>query len=397
MSFIAPLLHQMQGFMDTIWKELHSNYQEQNWIEKPSIFAETAIQYFPKNGKVLELGAGHGQDSFFFARQGYDVLSSDIETTSLNLNFNKQTEAIQSKLKVLQLDLRNPLPFSNQSVDVVYAHLSLHYFDIQTTYFIINEIRRILKPEGVFAFLANSIDDPEYSTGNLLEEDFFLINKVTKRYFSIASARNFTQDFQISLLDNFGKTYKDEAKSISNLIRFIGNKVSKRNYATAIPFVGAIIERVNKGIVEVLIQTRWKPHTDSVYTGTFEFPVGTLDKPYESVYTALAREIDEECGLKLKSIIGDSTTAIVKSNKEDAVFGFRPFCCTQQLKNGKPWIGFIFICEVENTDPKLYSDESKDIKWVKASEIKQVFTQSPEKLFTLELPAWEYYFKEKKL
>lgn len=51
------------GLMDTLWKELHSNYQEQNWIEKPSIFAETAIQYFPKSRKILELGAGHGQDS----------------------------------------------------------------------------------------------------------------------------------------------------------------------------------------------------------------------------------------------------------------------------------------------------------------------------------------------
>jgi len=381
--------------MDTVWKELHSSYQEQNWIEKPSIFAETAIQYFPKNGKILELGAGHGQDSFFFAKQGYDVLSSDIEISSLNLNFTKQPEAIQDKVEILQLDLRNPLPLEDQSLDVVYAHLSLHYFDTQTTSFIIDEIKRILKPEGIFAFLSNSINDPEYSTGNSLEEDFFLINKVTKRYFSIASMRKFTQEFEVSLLDCLGKTYKDEAKGISNLVRFIGSKASRRNYLTAIPFVGAIIERVNKGILEVLIQTRWKPQTDPIYTGTFEFPVGTLDKPYESIYTALAREIDEECGLKLKNIIADSTTAIVESNKEDAVFGFRPFCCTQQLKNGKPWIGFVFICEVENTEPKFYSDESKDIKWVKASEIKQIFTQSPEKLFTLELPAWEYYFKEK--
>lgn len=380
--------------MDTVWKELHTSYQKQHWIEKPSLFAETAIQYFPKKGRILELGAGHGQDSFFFARQGYEVLSSDIEVSSLKVNLTKQPETLQEKIKVIELNLKNSLPFENQSLDIVYAHLSLHYFDTETTWNIVNEIRRILKPEGIFAFLANSINDPEYSAGNALEEDFFLINKVTKRYFSIESTRKFTQDFQVSLLDNLGKTYKDEAKGVSNLIRFIGNKTSNRKYSMAIPYVGAIIERENNGIVEVLIQTRWKPLTDPIYTGTFEFPVGTLDKPYESIYEALAREIDEECGLKLKTIIGNSTTAIVQSNKEDAVFGFRPFCCTQQLKNGKPWIGFVFICEVENTEPKSSSDESKDIKWVKASEIKQLFTQSPEKFFTLELPAWEYYFKK---
>lgn len=56
--------------MSTIWKELHSHYQQQSWIEKPSIFAQNTIQYFPQAGTVLELGAGHGQDSIFFARKG---------------------------------------------------------------------------------------------------------------------------------------------------------------------------------------------------------------------------------------------------------------------------------------------------------------------------------------
>jgi 8-oxo-dGTP pyrophosphatase MutT (NUDIX family) len=169
---------------------------------------------------------------------------------------------------------------------------------------------------------------------------------------------------------------------------------SEKNYSMAIPYVGGIIERENNGKIEVLIQTRWKPNSDPVYTGTFEFPAGTLDKPYENIYEALAREIDEECGLRLKAIKGDAKTRIFHSNKEDAVFGFRPFCCTQQLKNGKPWIGFVFICEVENGTPKIQTNESKDIKWVPVSEIKRMFKESPEQFFALELPAWEYYFNE---
>ncbi len=210
--------------MYTVWKELHSNYQVQNWVDKPTIFAESAIQYFPKSGKILELGAGHGQDTFFFANQGYDVLSTDIETSSLLFNLAKKSDALKGKINVLQLDLRNPLPFDDQSLDIVYAHLSLHYFDKESTWFIINEIRRVLKSGGIFAFLANSTSDPEYSEGVRLEDDFFLINKITKRYFSIDSTKEFTQDFQVSLLDNLGKTFKDEAKGVSNLIRFIGKK-----------------------------------------------------------------------------------------------------------------------------------------------------------------------------
>lgn len=377
--------------MNTVWNDLHSNYQKQEWIDKPSLFAETVLPYLPKTGKILELGSGHGQDSIFFAKHGYDVVSTDIETFSLKQNLSKQSEEVRKKINIQQVDLKENLPFEKGSFDAVYAHLSIHYFDQETTYNIIHEIGRILKPGGIFAFLVNSINDPEYNTGIELEKDFFQINKITKRYFNIESTRHFTQTFQTNLLDNFGQTYKDHAKGVFHLIRFIGTKPSEKKYSTAIPYVGAIIEREHNGNVEVLIQTRWKPNNDPVYSGTFEFPAGTLDIPYENVYDTLAREIDEECGLKLKCIKQDSKTKIMHSNKEDASFGFRPFCCTQQLKNGKPWIGFVFICEVENTDPKPHSNESKDVKWMPVKEIKKKIKQSPEKFFALQLPAWEYY------
>lgn len=209
--------------MNTTWNELHSAYQGQHWVDIPSIFAETAIQYFPAKGTILELGAGYGQDSIFFAKQGYDVFSSDIEISSLKKSLAKQPEAIQKKITAMQIDLKSHLPFEDQSLDVAYAHLSLHYFDKKTTQQIMNEIRRVLKPNGVLAFLTNSTSDPEYQTGTPLEEDFFLIDKFTKRYFSIESVKDFTQGFQTSLLDNQGETYKDRAVGVLNLIRFIGH------------------------------------------------------------------------------------------------------------------------------------------------------------------------------
>ena len=33
---------------DKMWSNLHKNYQEKDWINKPTIFAEFAIKYFPK-------------------------------------------------------------------------------------------------------------------------------------------------------------------------------------------------------------------------------------------------------------------------------------------------------------------------------------------------------------
>lgn len=222
--FVSFFLLMTEPSSDTVWQEIHANYQKQDWIDKPSLFAETAVQYFPTTGKVLELGAGHGQDSKFFVTQGYEVVSTDIEISSLIANFSKESQEFREKIVVQPLDLQEKFPFEDNSFDIVYAHLSLHYFDHETTEKIMREIERILKPGGVLAFLTNSVDDPEYNKGEKLEEDFFQIDKVTKRYFSIESARQLARVFHVTLLDNLGETYKDRAKGITHLIRFVGHK-----------------------------------------------------------------------------------------------------------------------------------------------------------------------------
>jgi SAM-dependent methyltransferase len=383
---------------DATWSDVHKNYQTQDWIDKPSIFAETAIQYFPKAGKILELGAGQGQDGRFFAEHGYSVVCTDLEDTALGLANEKLPEDLQEKVSLQKLDLREALPFEAASFDMVYAHLSLHYFELESTARLLDQITRVLKPGGVLAFLVNSTSDPEYASGKQLEPDFFQVDKVTKRYFSVVSTRELISDFyEINLLDNLGETYKDANKGVHNLIRFIGLKPTAVVNKYALPCVGAILERVQHGVKEVYVQTRWKPGGDPKYSGTLEFPIGRLDTLYENVFDVLAHEINSESGLTLKTVRNDSRTEVVSPQGDDAAFGFRPFCCVQQLRNGKPWVGFIFICEVEpGVEPKPQLSESKDPRWMPASEFRELLQTSPEKIFALELPAWQYYFESER-
>ena len=380
--------------MSTVWQDIHRNYKEQDWIDKPSVFAEQALPYLPKSGKVLELGAGQAQDGCYFASLGFSVVSTDLEDSALELARQKVTDKGVS-VEIQKVDLREELPFDDANFDVVYAHLSLHYFDHETTTRLINETQRVLKPGGVLAFLVNSVNDPEYKQGNEIEPDYFQIDKTAKRYFSEATARKYTQWFDVNLLDELGETYKDAAKGVHNLVRFVGTKPSEpKPYKLAIPYVGAIVERENNGVKEVLLSTRWHAHGDPTYKGTLEFPAGTLYKPYESVYAAVAREIKEEVGLTLKAIKGEDKTKVYSPKGSDEIIAFRPFCCTQQLKEGKPWVGFVFIAEVEDGELKTQLSENKDAKWIAADEVKQMVETSPEQFFGLELPAWEYYFKQ---
>ncbi|MDQ5932339.1 MAG: hypothetical protein QG649_424, partial [Patescibacteria group bacterium] len=291
--------------MNNIWQDIHKNYEQQDWINKPSVFAEQALRYFPAGGKVLELGAGQAQDGCYFAGLGFSVISTDLEDSALELAKQKIADKGVS-VETQKVDLSEELPFDNESFDVVYAHLSLHYFDNETTRRLFREIGRVLKSGGVLAFLVNSVNDPEYKQGKEIEPDYFQIDNAAKRYFSESTARDYTQYFDVNLLDELGETYKDAAKGVHNLVRFIGTKPKMpRPYKLAIPYVGVIIERDNNGVKEVLLQTRWQPSHDPIYSGTLEFPAGTLDKPYESVFKTAEREIKEETGLTLKAIKGE--------------------------------------------------------------------------------------------
>lgn len=157
-----------------------------------------------------------------------------------------------------------------------------------------------------------------------------------------------------------------------------------------IPVVSAILERTRNDETEVLIQTRWKPKRDPQYSGTLEIPAGWIDE-YENVYDALKREVLEETGLNVLKIRPDIKTK-VHSPKDDGAFAFVPFCAQQQLRGGKPWVGFVFLCEVEDKEPVAQVEEAKDVHWIKKSELKEIFDKTPEKFFTLQLGVLDFYF-----
>ena len=207
---------------DDNWTRLHETYKQQDWITKPSMFAEVAITYFPESGKLLELGAGVGQDSLYFASHGYDVTATDLNTDKLNSNDELQVQG--RSVEVRQVDLLQPLPFEDDSYDVVYAHLSLHYFDDATTQRIFADMYRVLKPGGIIAFFTNSTSDPEYGTGKQIEPDYFEIDGVRKRYLDVDTAAQYAKAFETLLIDNDGETYKDAAIGVHNLIRYVGRK-----------------------------------------------------------------------------------------------------------------------------------------------------------------------------
>ena len=113
--------------------------------------------------------------------------------------------------------------------------------------------------------------------------------------------------------------------------------------------ISALLIRKNENnLLEVFLQTRWKPDISPTYSGMIEIPAGAIDS-YENVYDALKREIKEETNLEIVRILDDYQSEIVTPRKNDSAFVFKPFICQQvtETNDGLPWIGFVFACEVK--------------------------------------------------
>ncbi len=197
------------------WNEKHTEYyKKSDWADKPTIFSQYVIKYFPKAGKILEIGTGQGRDANFFRSFGYKVVATDFSDIALE---NAKSKVKSKDIEFVHLDTAQGLPFENESFDVVYSHMALHYFDEETTEKIFVAIHRVLKKDGVFATITNTIEDPEIEEGNYIKlgTDFYKDPVgIAKRYFSVKSIKKFTDSlFGPILLDNMGETYKDKIKT----------------------------------------------------------------------------------------------------------------------------------------------------------------------------------------
>ncbi len=109
--------------MSRVWDRV---YQSDNAFfgEEPSSFATLCFNHMKSSNvrRVLEIGAGHGRDTMFFASNGLEVETLDYSSRGIEIIGKK---AHENKLPVnSQLyDVKKPLPFKNTCFDAVYSHM----------------------------------------------------------------------------------------------------------------------------------------------------------------------------------------------------------------------------------------------------------------------------------
>ncbi len=83
--------------------DYNSKYSKKEfyWGLKPHNLVVDSIQHLPKKAKVLDLGCGEGKNSFFLAKNNFDVTAIDISEKGIKkLNEFAQKEKLKIKADV---------------------------------------------------------------------------------------------------------------------------------------------------------------------------------------------------------------------------------------------------------------------------------------------------------
>ena len=81
--------------------------------ERPSDPAVHAAEVFRAAGArhVLELGAGHGRDALYFAREGFTVQAGDFSAVGLDqLRAAARAQGVAERVTTVEHDVRDPFP-----------------------------------------------------------------------------------------------------------------------------------------------------------------------------------------------------------------------------------------------------------------------------------------------
>ncbi|MFF9818635.1 methyltransferase domain-containing protein [Streptomyces sp. NPDC014006] len=144
---------------------------------QPSAPAVHAAAVFRAAGvrDVLELGAGHGRDTLYFAREGFTVQATDFSATGLKqLRAGARQQGVAGRVTTVVHDVRAPLPLPDASVDAVFAHMLLCMaLSTEEIHAAVGEVRRVLRSGGIFVYTVRHTGDAHYGAGIPHGDDIF--------------------------------------------------------------------------------------------------------------------------------------------------------------------------------------------------------------------------------
>jgi len=186
-----------------------------------SVPAKKSLKIFQENSSklIVELGAGLGRDSIFFAKNKISVNSLDYSRIGINIINKKILDNNLQNITAKVFDIRKKLPFQDNSIDACFSHM-LYCMALTSAVlsYLNNAIKRILKPNGFNIYTVRNEYDGDYKNGIPRGEDMFEIDGFIVHFFTKEKVYSLMDGFKNILLENF------EEGSFPRKLYFVVNK-----------------------------------------------------------------------------------------------------------------------------------------------------------------------------
>jgi SAM-dependent methyltransferase len=190
------------------WQTAYEQHPRLNGAE-PSEAARWTVRLFGAAGidDVLELGAGHGRDALYLARQGFSVHATDFSEAALNqLRLDAQREGLDDRVTAALHDVRDPLPPADATVGAVYANVLLNMaFSRAELRSLVNEIRRVLRPGGLFVYTVWSTDDHSFGQGDEIGDGLYAKDGYAGRFFDLDLVHELAERWELGGADAYAE------------------------------------------------------------------------------------------------------------------------------------------------------------------------------------------------
>ncbi len=174
---------------------------------EPSIAATKSIKLFKeKNIKnIVELGAGLGRDTIFFAKNSINVQALDYSLNAIKIIKEKIEKGNLFNFVTTKIfDVREKLPFRDNSIDGFFSHM-LYCMALSTKQIknLNNEICRVLKPNGINIYTVRHNEDGDYKNGIHIGEDLYENDGFIVHFFSEEKIKDLSKGFNVIEIEKF--------------------------------------------------------------------------------------------------------------------------------------------------------------------------------------------------
>lgn len=169
--------------------------------EAPSEAAIKAAEIFEERGikTILELGGGQGRDTLYFAQKGFKVYVLDYTSSGIAVIKKKAQElGLSNSVEAFQHNVKNPLPFDDSLFEGCYSHmLFCMAFTFQEIKFLAQEVKRVLKTNGINIYSVRNLSDPHFGTGIHRGEKMYEVGGFIVHFFDKEMIEELSEGYKI--------------------------------------------------------------------------------------------------------------------------------------------------------------------------------------------------------